>query len=221
MSDDDDQRIACARTGILLILSAPSGAGKTTLARALLADAPNLVWSVSHTTRARRTGEVDGRDYHFVSEETFRTLRERHAFAEWARVHDAYYGTARAGIEATFARGRDLLLEIDVQGAEQIKTVYPDAVRVFILPPSWRELEHRLRSRGSEKAATLDRRLQRARDEAAYVSGYDYCIVNDALESGVATLRAILAAERSRVSRLRIALPPDESARSAPAADLA
>lgn len=221
MSDDDDQRIACIQTGILLILSAPSGAGKTTLARALLAGAHNLVWSVSHTTRARRAGEVDGRDYHFVSEAAFRALCDRHAFAEWARVHDAYYGTARAGIEATFARGQDLLLEIDVQGAEQIKTAYPDAVRVFILPPSWRELEHRLRTRGSEGAATLDRRLRRAHDEAAYVTGYDYCIVNDRLEAGVATLHAILAAERRRVSRLRIALPTGESAPAEAGADRA
>lgn len=208
---DDDQRITCSRAGILLILSAPSGAGKTTLAHALLDAVGNLAWSVSYTTRPRRVGEVEGRDYHFVSEAVFLSLQSQNAFAEWARVHDAYYGTARAMVEDSLTCGQDLLLDIDVQGAAQLKTAYPDAVRVFVLPPSWHELERRLRGRGSEGKMTLDRRIQRARHEADHVEGYDYCVINDTVESGVATLQAILAAERQRVSRLRISLAKPES----------
>ena len=151
MLDDGDHCLRFSRCGILLILSAPSGAGKTTLAHELIASTANLGWSVSHTTRPSRAGEVDGKDYHFVSEETFLSLRDQGAFAEWAQVHRAYYGTTRTSIDAALNTGQDLLLDIDVQGAEQLKLCYPEAVLVFILPPSWQKLEDRLRQRGTDE----------------------------------------------------------------------
>lgn len=202
MLDDGDQCLNFSRRGILLILSAPSGAGKTTLAHELMARTADLGWSVSHTTRPRRTGEVDGKDYHFVSEETFLSLRDQGAFAEWAQVHRAYYGTTRATIERTLDTGRDLLLDIDVQGAEQLKLCYPAAVLVFILPPSWQKLEDRLRARGTDAEEAITQRIRHAQAETRELARYDYCVINDRIESGVAALHAILCAERIRVSRL-------------------
>ena len=202
MLDATDQRLRFSRRGILLILSAPSGAGKTTLAHELVARTPDLAWSVSHTTRPRRAGEADGQDYHFVSEETFLALRDQGAFAEWAQVHSAYYGTTRARIESRLNAGQDLLLDIDVQGAEQLKLCYPEAVLVFILPPSWQKLEERLRARGTDEEAAITQRIRRAQDETRELARYDYCVINDQLEACVATLHAILRAERARVLRL-------------------
>ncbi len=201
---DDDHRFIFPRRGILLILSAPSGAGKTTLARQLIAKNDNLRWSISHTTRACRAGEVEGHDYHFVSEEIFLTLRKNNAFAEWAKVHSAYYGTARATIDAALTSGQDLLLDIDVQGAAQLKVAYPEAVSAFILPPSWRELESRLRGRGTDHEGEITQRIRRAREEVRELSRYDYCVINDEVKSGVASLQAILSAERTRLSRLDV-----------------
>ncbi len=202
MLDDADQCLSFSRHGILLILSAPSGAGKTTLAHELIARTSNIGWSISHTTRSRRAGEVDGRDYHFVNEETFLSLRDQGAFAEWAQVHRAYYGTTRASIENALDMGQDLLLDIDVQGAEQLKLCYPEAVLVFILPPSWRKLEDRLRARGTEEEEAITQRMQCAREETQALARYDYCVINDQLQVSVAALHAILGAERARVSRL-------------------
>ncbi len=212
MLNDVAQRLDFSRRGILLILSAPSGAGKTTLAQALIARIPNLDWSISHTTRPRRSGEVNGQDYHFVSEAAFLSLRDRGAFAEWAQVHGAYYGTARTTIETTLNRGRDLLLDIDVQGSEQLKLSYPEAVLVFILPPSWQKLEERLRARGTDAEEVITQRIQRAQAETQALARYDYCVINDQLESSIAALHAILCAERIRISRLDLsALRSDAS----------
>jgi guanylate kinase len=203
MSDDSDTDFTFARQGILFIISAPSGAGKTTLASRLFQEAPDLRPSISYTTRAPRTGEVNGHDYHFVSEEQFVQMRNAGAFAEWASVHEFCYGTPRAPVDDAIKQGRDLLLDIDVQGATQLKATYPEAVSLFVLPPSWHELERRLRGRGTDTEAVITRRLHRAREEAREFSAYDYWIVNDNLERAVSLLHAILTAERARITRLR------------------
>ena len=214
MLDDADQCLSFSRRGILLILSAPSGAGKTTLAYELIAKTSHIGWSISHTTRSRRVGEVDGKDYHFVSEETFLSLRDQGAFAEWAQVHRAYYGTTRANIENALNIGQDLLLDIDVQGAEQLKLCYPEAVLVFILPPSWQRLEDRLRTRGTDEEEAITQRIRRAQEETRALTRYDYCVINDQLEASVAALHAILCAERARVSRLDLSSLRIDSAHS-------
>jgi guanylate kinase len=203
MSDDPDTNFTFARQGILFIISAPSGAGKTTLASRLFQEAPDLRPSISYTTRTPRTGEVNGRDYHFVNEEQFVQMRNAGAFAEWASVHEFCYGTPRAPVDDAIKQGRDLLLDIDVQGATQLKAMYPEAVSLFVLPPSWHELERRLRGRGTDTEAVISRRLHRAREEAREFSAYDYWIVNDNLERAVSLLHAILTAERARIARLR------------------
>lgn len=203
MSDDPYTDFTFARQGILFIISAPSGAGKTTLASRLFQEAPDLRPSISYTTRAPRKGEVNGRDYHFVNEEQFVHMRNAGAFAEWASVHEFCYGTPRAPVEDAIKQGRDLLLDIDVQGATQLKAMYPEAVSLFVLPPSWHELERRLRGRGTDTEAIITRRLHQARSEAREFSAYDYWIINDNLERAVSLLHAILTAERARVARLR------------------
>jgi len=203
MSDDPDTSFSFSRQGILFIISAPSGAGKTTLAHRIFQAVPDLRPSISYTTRTPRKGEVNGRDYYFVSEEQFTHMRSAGAFAEWAHVHEFFYGTPRAPLDEAVAQGRDLLLDIDVQGAEQLKATYPEAVSIFVLPPSWRELERRLRGRGTDHEEVITRRLQRAREEAREFSTYDYWIVNDSVEHAVSVLHAILTAERARVVRLR------------------
>ncbi len=204
MPDDPDKSIVFSRQGILFFLSAPSGAGKTTLSNQLFQRVDNLSPSISYTTRPPRAGEVNGREYHFINEATFHQLREQHAFAEWAQVHDFFYGTARAPLENALRLGSDLLLDIDVQGVKQLKPLFPTAaVAIFILPPSWTELERRLRSRGTDNEEVISRRLRRAREEARELAMYDYVIVNDHLERAVATLQAIVIAERARIARLQ------------------
>jgi guanylate kinase len=203
MLDEPDKPFDLSRQGILFLLSAPSGAGKTTLSDQLLQRVQNLHPSISYTTRPPRAGEVDGREYHFVTDVEFRRLQQLNAFAEWARVHDFFYGTARAQLEEALKRGSDFLLDIDVQGVKQLKPQYPRAsVAIFLLPPSWQELERRLRGRGTETTEVIARRLRRAREEANELPMYDYCIVNDQIERAVETLQAIIIAERARVTRL-------------------
>jgi guanylate kinase len=209
MSDDTDTTpFTFTRRGILFILSAPSGAGKTTLSRQILERTPDLRLSISYTTRAPRSGEIDGQDYHFIDEARFIALRTAGAFAEWAQVHNFLYGTARAPLDAALASGQDSLLDIDVQGARQMKASYPEAIAVFVLPPSWAELEKRLRSRGTDHEEVIVRRLQHAREETQAVGGYDYLIVNDRIDHAVALLYAIVQTERVRVSRLRKSSSP-------------
>lgn len=200
--DEADQPFTFLRRGILFIISAPSGAGKTTLSRQALDRVPDLRLSISYTTRAPRAGEVEGRDYHFVSEDHFLRLRAAGAFAEWAKVHGFLYGTARTPVAEALTHGHDLLLDIDVQGTRQIKASYVEAVSIFVLPPSWQELEGRLRRRATEGEEVISRRLQRAREEANELFSYDYWLVNDKVERAVAVLQGIIMAERARVSRL-------------------
>ncbi|NDY41639.1 guanylate kinase [Dissulfurirhabdus thermomarina] len=188
--------------GDLFVISAPSGAGKTTLCRRLLAEVAGLDFSVSHTTRPPRPGEVDGRDYHFVDREVFEAMRARGDFLEWAEVHGNLYGTSRQAVSAALAAGRDVLLDIDVQGAREIRRVFPGACYVFILPPSLEALEARLRGRGSEDEAAAALRLANARRELHAASEYDYVVVNDELDAACEGLRAIVTARRLRSARV-------------------
>jgi guanylate kinase len=202
MADVIDHSFSFLRRGILFIISAPSGVGKTTLSRQLLSLVENLRPSISYTTRAPRAGEVDGQDYHFVNEDYFLGLRAAGAFAEWAQVHRYLYGTPRAPLDAALELGRDLLLDIDVQGARQIKASYSEAVSIFILPPSWKELERRLRARATDSEEVIYQRLQRAQEEASELFSYDYWLVNDRVEYAVTALQNIIVAERARTTRL-------------------
>ena len=190
------------RRGIIFILSAPSGAGKTTLTNGLRALYPDIRLSVSCTTRARRNGEVNRRDYHFISEEKFLTMRARGQFAEWAKVHDFFYGTPREPLDRCLKAGHDVLLDIDVQGAQKIKNIYADAVSVFLLPPSRNELERRLKLRGTDDVAVIRRRLANAQDEIRRVIQYDYYIVNRDVEEAVRVLQSIIEAERAKTCRV-------------------
>lgn len=192
------------RRGIIFILSAPSGAGKTTISRAALKAIKGLEPSVSLTTRAPREGETDGLDYHFVNDREFNRRLKGDELAESARVFEASYGTPRAPLECAVAAGRDILLDIDIQGARQIRANYPhDAVTIFVLPPSFSELEERLRRRATEDEAAISRRLKRAREEASAFPEYDYLIINAEVTDSISRLEAIVNAERLRVGRLR------------------
>ena len=190
------------RGGILFIVSAPSGAGKTTISTGALQVLTDIDVSVSCTTRSPRQGEVAGKHYTFLEPEEFAARRQGGAFAEWAEVHGFLYGTPKEPIDRVLAEGRDVLLDIDVQGARQLKAGYPGAVSVFVLPPSEAELERRLRGRGTDAPEVIARRLERAKAEMAEYVGYDYWIVNHEVGASIQRLVAIIAAERSRVSRL-------------------
>ena len=191
------------RRGIIFILSAPSGAGKTTLSRGALGTTLGLQASVSLTTRVPRAGECDGVDYSFVTDEEFRRKLASGELAEWAQVFDASYGTPREPLDRAVASGTDILLDIDIQGARQIRQKYPqDAVTIFVLPPSFAELEERLRRRGTEDEAAIGRRLLRARDEASAFPEYDYLIINSELNESLMQLETVVRAEQLRVARL-------------------
>lgn len=195
--------LAIARRGLVLILSSPSGAGKTTLTRALIEDRSlDLAVSVSVTTRPRRPSEIEGRDYHFIGVDEFVSLRERGDLLEWAEVHGNFYGTPRRPVERTLAAGEDMIFDIDYQGTRQVKAMLEqDVVAVFILPPSMAELKHRLKRRAEDTDDVIARRLAAARIEIERWSEYDYVVVNDDLERSYDGLRAILAAERLKRER--------------------
>lgn len=187
--------------GLLLVVSGPSGAGKGTVCRELLRRLPGLWYSVSATTRPPRPGERDGVDYYFISEEEFRRLREADALLEWAQVYGDYYGTPRAPVVERLAQGQDVLLEIDVQGARQVKARLPEAVTVFLLPPSYGELARRLAGRGTEDAAQMRRRLELASFEIERAKEYDYLVVNEEIAQATAKIEAIITAEKCRPQR--------------------
>ena len=191
-----------ARRGIMLVLSSPSGAGKTTIASRLLED-PGIELSISHTTRPKRKGETDGKDYHFVDRETFTRLRDQDAFLEWAVVFDNYYGTTRKPVEDALAAGRDVLFDVDWQGARKLReSAKDDVVAVFILPPSAAALEQRLRMRAEDPEEVVKRRMRGASNEIQHWEEYDYVVVNTDIDQSVESVRAILAAERLRRTRL-------------------
>jgi guanylate kinase len=184
-----------------LIVTSPSGAGKTTMVRALLESFPQLVQSVSNTTRAPRPGEVDGRDYHFVEASRFEEMIAEGDLCEWAEVHGHRYGTSMSRVRLARETHRGVVFVIDVQGARQVKAAIPDAVAVFVLPPSWEALEHRLRGRGTEREEVIQRRLRNAREEVAHYGLFDYLIINDDLATAIEELKGIARATVAQRSR--------------------
>ena len=184
--------------GNLFAVAAPSGTGKSSLVKALLELDSHLVVSISHTTRPPRPGDVDGEHYHFVNRGVFERLVADNAFLEHAEVFGNLYGTSRNAVEPLLAQGRDVLLEIDWQGARQVRKVMPDSVSIFILPPSREELERRLRTRAADSAVTIARRLAESRDEIAHVGDFDYVVVNDEFADALNDLRSIVTTRRLR-----------------------
>ncbi|WP_028498090.1 guanylate kinase [Microvirgula aerodenitrificans] len=184
------------QSGNIFIVTAPSGAGKTTLVAALLAADKQVQLSVSYTTRAPRDGETHGRHYHFVDRTTFESMIDRGDFLEYAEVYGNYYGTSETWIREQLSTGRDILLEIDWQGAQQVRRTFPEAIGIFILPPSVEVLEHRLRGRGKDDEATMQKRLAAARSEIDHVAEFDYVVVNEELDEAVRDLVSVVRAER-------------------------
>lgn len=190
-----------ARKGMLLVISGPSGAGKGTLYNRVLKADDTMTFSVSYTTRGPRPGEVDGKDYTFVTEEAFQRMAERDGFLESAAVHGHHYGTPRQPVLDALEQGRSVMLDIDPQGALQVMEKMPDCVSVFILPPSFAELRRRLEGRGTETREEIERRLANARGEVALMAKYQYLVINDDLEEAYRTLQGIVDAEKQRSTR--------------------
>lgn len=190
-----------AQEGIPIIISAPSGAGKTTICQALAQRLPGLNFSVSHTTRKPRENEKDGFDYHFVSKKVFLKMTDRNEFLEWTKIHDNYYGTPRKNIEDTLQKGEDLVFELDIQGVKSLRALKYEGVYVFILPPSLEELKQRLTRRGTESGDQIQQRLEVGKNEIAQSHLYDYVVTNVNVDESVDTLLAIIRAEKSRIRR--------------------
>ena len=185
-------------SGQLFVLSGPSGVGKSSLRENVRREFPRLAYSISYTTRPPRHGEAEGRDYHFVSKDTFLAMREAGAFVEWAIVHGNYYGTSGDRLEKQLNEYGDVLLEIDVQGARQVKARFPQACFIFVLPPDREALEERLLKRGTEQGEDIETRLENAMEELLEASWYDYLIINDDLDGAVEALKAVILAARYR-----------------------
>ena len=183
-------------SGRLFVISAPSGAGKTSLVKALVERSNNLAVSVFHTTRSMRPGEVDGVNYHFVSESAFTHLRDSEGFFEWAQVFDNYYGTSREGVEHQLAKGLDVILEIDWQGARQVKSLVESAVSIFVLPPSTEALRERLTGRGQDDTSVIERRMQSARDEIIHYTEADFVVLNDVFNEALSDLESIIYSQQ-------------------------
>ena len=197
-------------TGMLLVVSGPSGVGKGTIVKRIMENDPSIVFSVSATTRAPREGEVNHRDYHFVTEAEYDELVAQDAFLEHAEVHGHRYGTLKSEVEKRIADGQNVLLDIDTQGALQVMEKAPGAVSVFILPPSFQELERRLRGRQTETEADILRRLANARAEVKLLPRYTYALVNDDLDQACRTMEHIVKAEKQRTTRLEISLDEEQ-----------
>lgn len=187
--------------GLLLVISGPSGTGKGTICKELLADNSRIQYSVSATTRSPREGEIDGVNYFFLSKETFEEMRVGDEFLEWARVYENFYGTPRKPVEEALAQGIDVILEIDIQGALQIRQKFPSGVFIFILPPSLQELKARIVGRATDTMDVIEKRLNCVEEELGYVNQYDYVIINDNIPDAVSKLEAIIKAEKCRAQR--------------------
>lgn len=190
------------KKGLILVISAPSGAGKTTLCKRLLQASSSFISSVSFTTRRPRRNEIEGVDYYFVSQEEFQKMIEKRRFIEWTEVHGRLYGTSANLLDQAVKEEKDVLLEVDVKGGAEIKKNYPQAVLVFLVPPSWQELEKRLANRGTEDEEKVARRVKQAKREIEYAPHYDYLIVNDDINRALEDLSAIIQAERCRMDRV-------------------
>lgn len=190
--------------GNLYVVAAPSGTGKTTLVRMLLDSEPDVRLSISFTTREPRAGEVDGEAYHFIDAAEFRAMIGRQEFLEWAEVHGNFYGTSKKWIADQLAAGADVLLEIDWQGAQQVRKIFPQAIGIFILPPSMEELERRLTGRGTDSADVISRRLAAAQAEMRHVEEFDYVIINNRLEEAFADLLAVVRASRLQFAKQQV-----------------
>lgn len=184
--------------GTLFVLSGPSGVGKGTVLDALMKEFSGIEYSVSATTRERRPGEVDGDDYFFISEERFKELKKNNKFIESAKVHNNYYGTPKKYVDRVLADGKDIILEIDIQGAKQVKEKYPNAIFIFLKPPSIEELKNRLQKRGTENKKSKEVRLENAKDEIKEISEYDYTILNDEVENAVSELKRVILKEQNK-----------------------
>ncbi len=190
------------RKGSLFIVSAPSGAGKTTLCKEVVLSLPGLKESVSYTTRPPRRGEVNGRDYIFITRDEFRAMVERGEFVEWAEVHGELYGTSKKRLEELMSSGNDVIMDIDVQGAMQLKEKYREGIYIFVLPPSMEALEERLRARMANSEEEIEERLRRAVEEMKYYYKYDYVIINNVLKNALKELEAIIISNRVRTVRI-------------------
>lgn len=195
------------RKGIIFVISSPSGGGKTTIREEILKEprsfGADLNYSVSVTSRPPRSGEKEGKDYFFISEEEFCRRLEKGEFAEWAEVHGHRYGTPRQFLEKSLSSGRDIILNIDVQGALQVKKLYEDACLIFLLPPSLKTLAARLKKRKTDDEKEVEKRLARAREELTFLKAYDYAVVNEKLSQAVGEIKAIITAERCRTGRMK------------------
>jgi len=189
---------------LLIVVSAPSGAGKTTLCREVLSHIPNLAFSISHTTRSPRAGETNGRNYFYISQQEFQEALDQKKMAEWTEIYGNRYGTSRQTIDDMFARGCDVLFDIDEPGARQLKQAYPSVITVLVLPPSLPVLRQRLIDRGTEEGQALEGRLQRAREEIEAMRWYDYVVINDTITEASDQLRAVIISERCRHNRQSI-----------------
>ncbi|EGD52980.1 guanylate kinase [Thermoanaerobacter ethanolicus JW 200] len=189
------------KKGLLIVLSGPSGAGKGTICKALMEKEKNLKLSISATTRQPRSGEIEGKNYFFKSEEEFEKMIENDSFLEWAKVYGHYYGTPKDFVLKNLEEGNDVVLEIDIQGALKIKEKFPEGVFIFILPPSMEELKNRIKKRGTETEEEIIKRFKSAYEELNYVSRYNYVVINDSVEEAVEKIRAIIIAEKCRVDR--------------------
>lgn len=190
------------RKGVLFVISGPSGVGKGTIREALIARMSDIIISISATTRIARTGEIDGEDYYFISKEKFHELIVQNEFLEWANVYSNMYGTPRKFVQQKLEQGYDVLLEIDIQGAMQVKKSMPEGVFVFIAPPNVEELAYRLISRGTDSKSSIEERLQACQQEMSYINEYDYVVVNDDINEAVRKTEAIIIAERCKVKNI-------------------